>query len=215
MAKTTAPLMSFEAAGQLGNALVFSKWKGRPYARRYTIPANPDTAAQQTVRNSFQWLQRTWPFLPSATRASWTLYADNSRFTERNGWTKINQPLLRSETDLTNILLSTAAGGGIASGGATFTAASQAITIAITAPTLPSGWSIVAAHSCAIEDGNPQTGFTPDIAAGTDTTDPYEPNISGLLATTQYVVNAWFEYLKPDGSSAYGAVETDVVTTLA
>lgn len=53
MAKVTGPLMSLEASGTIGNALTFSRWVGRPYVRRYTIPGNPQTLGQETQRNRF------------------------------------------------------------------------------------------------------------------------------------------------------------------
>lgn len=53
MAKVTGPLMSLEASGTIGNALTFSRWVGRPYVRRYTIPSNPQTLTQETHRNRF------------------------------------------------------------------------------------------------------------------------------------------------------------------
>lgn len=53
MAKVTGPLMSLEASGTIGNALTFSRWVGRPYVRRYTIPGNPQTLGQEKHRNRF------------------------------------------------------------------------------------------------------------------------------------------------------------------
>lgn len=53
MAKVTGPLMSLEASGTIGDALTFSRWVGRPYVRRYTVPANPQTLIQETHRNRF------------------------------------------------------------------------------------------------------------------------------------------------------------------
>ena len=50
MSKTTAPLLSFGATGQIGKTMVASTWKGISYMRKYTVPANPNTAAQQTQR---------------------------------------------------------------------------------------------------------------------------------------------------------------------
>lgn len=50
MAKVTAPLFSFGARGKLGNALVYFPWKGIHAVRTYAIPANPNSAAQQTQR---------------------------------------------------------------------------------------------------------------------------------------------------------------------
>lgn len=53
MAKVTGPLMSLEASGTIGNALTFSRWVGRPYVRRYTVPGNPQTLIQEVHRNRF------------------------------------------------------------------------------------------------------------------------------------------------------------------
>lgn len=53
MAKVTGPLMSLEASGTIGNALTFSRWVGRPYVRRYTVPSNPQTLDQEVHRNRF------------------------------------------------------------------------------------------------------------------------------------------------------------------
>lgn len=50
MAKVTAPLFSFGARGQLGQALVYFPWKGVHAVRTYVVPANPNSAAQQTHR---------------------------------------------------------------------------------------------------------------------------------------------------------------------
>lgn len=50
MAKLKAPLFSLEARGALGEDIVFFPWKGIAAVRAYVIPANPQTAAQQTQR---------------------------------------------------------------------------------------------------------------------------------------------------------------------
>lgn len=50
MAKVTGPLMSMDASGKLGDAIVFSKWKGQNYVRQFVIPANPQSALQGDTR---------------------------------------------------------------------------------------------------------------------------------------------------------------------
>jgi len=50
MAKTQAPLFGFGASGQLGEAIVFSRWKGIDLARKYVVPANPQSTLQTTQR---------------------------------------------------------------------------------------------------------------------------------------------------------------------
>ena len=53
MAKTKAPLFSLSARGQLAETLVYFPWKGIECVRSYVIPANPNTAGQQTQRGYF------------------------------------------------------------------------------------------------------------------------------------------------------------------
>ena len=50
MAKVTGPLLSLEASGTVGDALTFSRWVGRPYVRRYTVP---------TAEKRLRWV--SWP----------------------------------------------------------------------------------------------------------------------------------------------------------
>lgn len=50
MAKVKSPLFGFDASGQLAKTLVYMKWKGINDVRQHVIPANPNTAAQQTQR---------------------------------------------------------------------------------------------------------------------------------------------------------------------
>lgn len=53
MAKVILPLGSFSASGQIGRAFVYFPWKGIKCVREYIIPANPNTAGQQTQRAHF------------------------------------------------------------------------------------------------------------------------------------------------------------------
>lgn len=54
MAKVTGPLMSMDASGKFGDALVFGKWKGRNVVRQYTKPSNPQTSLQTDTRNALR-----------------------------------------------------------------------------------------------------------------------------------------------------------------
>ena len=51
MAKVSGPLMSMDASGKFGGAIVFSKWKGRNVVRQLVVPANPNSAGQELARN--------------------------------------------------------------------------------------------------------------------------------------------------------------------
>jgi len=63
MARTTAPLFSLDASGSLANAVVFSKWRGRQYVRRHTIPKNPQTPAQVGIRAMMKFLSQEYKAL--------------------------------------------------------------------------------------------------------------------------------------------------------
>jgi hypothetical protein len=50
LAKVTGPLLSVDASGKIADTIVFSRWRGKKYVRQWVVPANPNTAAQQTQR---------------------------------------------------------------------------------------------------------------------------------------------------------------------
>jgi hypothetical protein len=50
MAKVTGPLMSMDARGAFGKAMVFIGWKGIRDVRQWLIPANPQSAKQGNIR---------------------------------------------------------------------------------------------------------------------------------------------------------------------
>ncbi|SRR6266498_1648511 len=60
MAKVINPLLSGSASGQFGHMMTFDK---RGIVRAYVVPANPQTEAQQTVRNTLGDLQRSLKLL--------------------------------------------------------------------------------------------------------------------------------------------------------
>lgn len=54
MAKVTGPLMSMDASGAFGGALVFGKWKGRNTVHQLVTPSNPNSANQEAARNDMR-----------------------------------------------------------------------------------------------------------------------------------------------------------------
>lgn len=212
MSRTTAPLLSFGASGQIAKTQVYSTWKGRAYARRYVIPANPNTLDQQETRSTFAWLNNVWKYMPAEALDAWNAYGDASRFTARNGWIKANLSNLRSEADLTNLVMSPSAAGGLAAAGISTAAGSGQITVTLTAPSLPTGWTITKAVAAAIRQQDPQTGALYVVSAAEDASAPYAPVITGLTASQVYVVGGWFIFEKADGSPAYGQSLSDTET---
>jgi len=213
MARTRAPLLSWGASGKIADTQVYSTWKGRPYVRQHVIPTNPNSAGQQLTRNTFSYLNRLWQYLPAGALGAWDLYATNSRFTARNGWLKQNVGPLRSETDLELITLSPAAGSGIIAASITATGGNDQVTIDLVAPSLPTGWTITKAWAMVVANVDPQTSDVYSVGSGSDATSTYQVVITGLLSVQEYVCAAWFEYLKPDGSTAYGLNLIDTATT--
>lgn len=213
MPKTVAPLLSFDASGQIGNAMVYAKWRGVQYARRYVIPSNPNTTDQQETRNTFGWLNNVWRYMPAEVQESWNAYASGQPLTGRNGLIKFNLSDLRSETDLTNFIMAPAAKSGPVAASMILTPGDDQITVALTAPSLPTGWSVDQAVASAIQQQDPQSGTLFDQVAGTDDTDPYSIVLTGLADAAVYVVGGWFRYLRPDGTFAYGPALMDTATT--
>lgn len=91
MARTTGPLMSFDASGSLAGAITFSKWKGRNYVRQLVTPANPQSALQVSTRAIMGFLAQAWtPDLSGANKATWDGLAASSAISPFNAFTREN-----------------------------------------------------------------------------------------------------------------------------
>lgn len=205
MAKLTGALLSFASSGSIAKTLVYSKWKGRPYARQHVVPANPQTSAQTLTRNAFGWLQAVFAFGTASFVSTWQLVATGQVLTDRNAWTKANLSTLRPATDITGILFSAGAKGGLPPGGIAVAPGATQLTVTLTAPALPSGWTITQGIAVAVASQNPQSGTLYTMHEAVDESSPYACIITGLTTAQEYEVGGWFEFLKPDGSVAYGA----------
>lgn len=212
MPKTTAPLLSFGASGQIGKTLVASKWKGRAYMRQYVVPSNPQSSEQTITRSVFSTLQSAYKTAPALFTAPWAAYARGKVLTDRNAFTKFNLAALRGESDLANFVFSPGALGGLVPASLSAVAGNDIITCTITAPTtLPTGWTISRAVAACIIDQDPEAPTDLTITAGEDTTSTYEVVLSGLSAVA-YRVGAWFVYTRPDGTLAYSPSIYDTAT---
>lgn len=214
MAKVTAPLLSFGARGQIGQTQVYASWKGRPYARRYTIPSNPNTTAQQATRNVFSFANAVWKAAPALLVAPWNRFAQGQVLTGRNAFIGQNVKGLRSQVDLTQMVFSPGAKGGLPASGIAITAAAGQLTIDFTNPTPPTGWVLAGAVAAVIQGQDPATGVLTTIVAGEDATNQIQVVITGLVAATLYEVGAWLRWTKPDSSIAYGPSINATGTTL-
>jgi len=215
MAKTTAPLLSFSASGQIGKTQVYGSWKGRSYVRRHVTPSNPQTAEQSLTRNAFSFLQAVFKIAPPLVQAPWELYAKGIVMTARNAFAKFNLPTLRTASDLTVFTMSPGAKGGLPPSAVVVTPGNDQLSVAVTPPAvLPTDWTITSAIVAVIPDQDPQTGVDFVSTAGEDLTDPYTVVLTGLESAALYQVFAWLKWLRPDGAIAYSpSIQSTGLTT--
>lgn len=77
MAKTLAPLLSLDARGRIGGALIYSKQQGTTYTKAYAVPTNPQTAQQQAHRRCVAWATQQWTTLSATHKNAWRELADS------------------------------------------------------------------------------------------------------------------------------------------
>lgn len=90
MALVHGPLFSMDASGTIGNAIVFSKWKGRPYVRERVIPSNPRSGAQTGRRAMWKFLSQDWTNILTADRATWDDLAAQLVASDFNAYMSLN-----------------------------------------------------------------------------------------------------------------------------
>jgi len=203
MATVTAPLLSFGASGQVAKSQVYSTWKGRPYVRRHVVPSNPQTAEQTLTRNAFTWLQQVYKFAPSVVTDAWAAYIAGRVMTGRNAFTKANLPLLRTASDLGDMVLSPGALGGMPPATFTVTPGNNQLTLAGTLPAdVPSGWVDPVFVFAAIKDQDPQSDVDYTITYATDNASAFS-QILALADATLYQCFAFIKWTRPDGRFAY------------
>lgn len=78
MATVKGPLMSMDARGTVGGAIVFGGWKGQQWVRRHAIPNNPNTPGQVAQREIFAMAVAGWKVLTDPNKASWEVGATAS-----------------------------------------------------------------------------------------------------------------------------------------
>jgi len=104
MVKLYGPLFSLDASGSIANAVTYSKWKGRNYARQRVVPANPKSALQVAMRAMMKFLSQSWTSVGSTPQGSWQTRADASIVSPFNAFVGANQARWRefqgpSQTD--------------------------------------------------------------------------------------------------------------------
>lgn len=215
MAKVTAPLLGFGAAGTIGKVMTFATWRGVPYARRHVIPANPKSTAQVLTRDIFANLNTRWKQGGPLMRAPWDRFAVGQKLVGRNSYMGKNLNLTRGDVDMSDYIGSPGAKGGLpASTLVLTTVAALGIEAVITVPAAPTGWTLTSAIATCLIDQTPELTVGDIVQEGEDVATPFQVDFTGLTAVT-YFVQAWLKWAKPDASVAYGASISDSILVTA
>lgn len=91
MVRVQAPALSLQASGSLAGALVYSKWKGRPYVRSLVTPANPKSGGQVGMRSMLKFLSQNWSSVSAGSQATWETRADQKVISPFNAYVGYNQ----------------------------------------------------------------------------------------------------------------------------
>jgi len=214
MAKINSPLLSMGAAGQIGKAFVIADWRGITYARKYAIPANPQSTEQVKTRSLFSWLNAVYKLFNADSVAPWNANATSRPYTGRNKFLSENVSAMRGDTDETDYVGSPGANGGLALAAFTPSGGASEVTTSVTFPDLPTGWTAVAVVAQAILDQDPQTETSYASYTDKQTSAPWAGTISGLAAG-DYWVTGWAVMTKADGTTAYGPAATPTKVTVS
>jgi hypothetical protein len=82
--------MSVDASGKFGGSMVFSKWKGRNYARKLVVPANPKAAKQTGVRAMLTFLAKNWAALSAGIKDDYDTLAAAAQISAFNAYVGAN-----------------------------------------------------------------------------------------------------------------------------
>lgn len=208
MVKLKAPMMSLDASGKLGNAVVFSKWKGRNYARSLVTPANPQSGPQTGMRAMLKFLSQVWDGLSDANKATYLEEANAKAISTFNAFMSFNLKRWRDFNTPTQAippaLLSTTPDGctGVA------TPDIRSITLAITHGTALADWGVAIFRSTT---GTFNLAFSNCIAIVEVDGSGDAEYIDSPLAAGQYYYN--FVAFNDDGVEGADGTECDGTVT--
>lgn len=96
MVKVRGPSLSLRAGGSLAGVLTSSSWKGRGYIKKLTVPTNPNTPAQASMRAIEAALARAWDTVPAARQGTWSPAAAADNLSPFNAFCRTNLRRWRS-----------------------------------------------------------------------------------------------------------------------
>ncbi len=208
MVKLNGPMFSIDASGKLADAIVFSKWKGRNYARALVTPSNPQSAGQTGMRMMLRFLSQDWTNLAAGQQNSWNTPADAavvSTFnafvgTNLRNWRNFLAPSIAYPIDRT--------GTPIQVINETATAGTRQITVSADLASVTLNWGLMIFRGTATPLTTAWTNCVQVIRA--DTVDTHTWIDTPLAAGTYY-----YNFRVFDINGVIGAEETEVNATVA
>lgn len=90
MVRVRGPTLSTGATGSVGQALTFSRWKGKAYVKRKGAPTGLPTLPQKGMRWILTFLAQQWPKLSASDRQTWSPLAAAAKTSPINEFTRYN-----------------------------------------------------------------------------------------------------------------------------
>lgn len=217
MAKVSGPLLSMRSSGTIGKTLVFGSWRGIGYARGHVVPSNPRTSGQVSTRQALTFCTGLWKLMTSTAIGPWNTYATGQRFTGFNAFQSFNIPMLREATSLADLIGSPGAKSGPAAASMTFAtgAASGEVKVDYTAPSSPTGWTLVSIQALVTTELDPSTDLPSFATSGEQAAPTLTLTVGSLTPGEDYAMSAWLKWTTDQGKTAYSVSQTDIVTAHA
>jgi len=143
MVKLAAPCLSLEASGTIGDSVTFSRWKGRSYARRRVIPANPQSALQVSIRAMMRFLSQAWVDVGATPKASWLELATAAKVSGFNSFVRENMQRWRMFNAPSQTYPADESGTHAAATLDSATAGERCIDLTFTITTLNDAWGVI------------------------------------------------------------------------
>lgn len=199
MPDLTGPLLSLDASGTLAKTITYSHWRGIKYARQRVIPSNPNTTPQQDIRTVFANLARLWKYGDPTLWDSFQAAATGHPYTDRNLWVRLNAGVLYAGGLFLQATFAAQTHGAPGPNIIGSSPVAGELHLAVTDPTLPSGWAVDTRLWYAIREQDPRT---------TVNLDPILTDTSAAGVTTQDFTGL------PTGQTWIGAAATKYTTNV-
>lgn len=212
MARLTGPLMSLTASGTIADTITYADWKGIQYARTRVVPANPQSVEQVKTRDVFRYLGDLYKYMPAIAREPWIESVVGIPMTPQNKILSSNVSRIRDETDLDLLVLSPGAHGGPPPSSITPTPGAGTMSVAVSVPSAPPGWTLTGAQGVMVLDQDPHDTLEETPTAVEDLTAAYTLAFTGLTGAAVYQLGVWLKWLTTSQQTAYSVALRDQVT---